>query len=80
MKILNEKSLGFEIKELYAFCAVDKDGEGIVGMITPSGGMPMVGADMARMESFRQYVKDLQKATGRKVKLKRFKLVSEEDV
>lgn len=43
------------IEEMYAFVAEDSgpDDEGVVGMATKSGWMPLVGADMARVESLK---------------------------
>lgn len=61
------------IDSMYAYVAEDEEGEGITAMQTPSGGwIPMVGADMARMESLRPVAEATVKATGNRVKLVRF--------
>lgn len=64
------------IEEMYAFVAEDKgpDDEGIVGWnIGGLGGwMPLVGADMARVESLKSIARQIQKATGKKIKLLHF--------
>lgn len=42
----------FNIDRLFAVIVRDDDGtEGVAAMITPGGQMPMVGADLARLES-----------------------------
>ncbi|GAH83034.1 unnamed protein product, partial [marine sediment metagenome] len=43
------------IEEMYAFVAEDTgpDDEGVVGVNTGCGWMPLVGADMARVESLK---------------------------
>jgi hypothetical protein len=69
------------IKEMYAFCSQEKPGdEGIVAYFTGEAWMPMVGADMARMESLKQEAIKLGKRCACSVTLKKFKLVSEETV
>lgn len=59
------------IEEMYAFVAEDSnpDDEGIVGMNTGSGWLPLVGADMARVESLKPIAKNIAAMTGKKVKL-----------
>jgi len=63
-----------KIKEIYAFIAEDKgpDDEGVVGMSFGSWMLPLVGADMARVESLRPHALDTAKKTGKKIKLIRF--------
>ena len=62
------------IEEMYAFVCEDTgpDDEGIMGFLTESGWMPMVGADMARVESLKPMAQNLAQAAGKKVKLVRF--------
>ena len=62
------------IEEMYAFVAEDKgpDDEGIVGMNTGSGWMPMVGADMKRVDDLRPIALSLAHGLGIKVKLLHF--------
>ena len=43
------------IERLYAFVAVGERGEGVMGMLTSSGWIPLVGADLERVESLRKY-------------------------
>lgn len=58
------------IDEMYAFVSQDDDGEGIVGFKTPDGWMPMVAADMARVESLKPMAEKL--AVGMRIALVRF--------
>jgi len=62
------------IEEMYAFVAEDSDpdDEGIVGMGTKAGWMPLVGADMTRVESLRPIARDISVQTGKKIKLLHF--------
>lgn len=62
------------IEEMYAFVAADKDpdDEGIVGMNTGSGWMPMVGADMKRVDDLRPIALSLAYGLGIKIKLLHF--------
>lgn len=62
------------IEEMYAFVAEDTgpDDEGVVAMSVGGVMMPMVGADMARVESLRPIAKDISVQTGKKVKLLHF--------
>ena len=74
--------MGFVITEMSVFVAVDDgDGdEGVIGMTTDMGWMPLVGADMARIESLKPIAKQIAKALRKKVVLKKFKLAGEEEV
>ena len=62
------------IEEIYAFVAEDSgpEDEGIVGMNTGDGWMPLVGADMARVESHKPIARGIAAATGKKIKILRF--------
>ena len=62
------------IEEMFAFVAEDSgpDDEGVVGMATGSGWMPLVGADMARVESLKPIAQDIASQTGKKIKLIHF--------
>lgn len=69
------------IDEMYAFCAEEKPGdEGVVGFFTGEGWLPLVGADMARVEELRKIAITSGRRTACSVILKKFKLVSEEVV
>lgn len=65
---------GDVITELFAFVATDnEDGnEGIIGLMTPDGMMPMIGADLARVES----LKKIADETGVPYEIRYFKLVT----
>ncbi len=62
------------IEEMYAFVAEDSgpDDEGIVGMGTRAGWVPLVGADMARVESLKPIARNIAAQTGKKIKLLHF--------
>ncbi len=62
------------ITEMYAFVAEDSgpDDEGVVAMSMGDLMMPLVGADMARVESLRPIAKDIGASTGQKIKLIHF--------
>jgi len=63
-----------KIKEMFCFVSVDP-GDGNEGIITARMGsmaMPLVGADMDRVESLVPLVKKLQKESGTIVKLLKF--------
>ena len=74
------------ITEMYAFVAEESPGdEGVIGMTLNMPGVgpsftPLVGADMDRVESLRPHAIQIGKMTGKKIRLKKFKLVDEEDV
>lgn len=68
---------GDVVSELYAWVTIDPaDGnEGVMAFRTASGDwMPMIGADMARIESLRPMVMAIISVTGHKgrVELRRF--------
>lgn len=64
------------IDEIWAWTAIDKDGtEGIVGVGTRDGWLPLVGADRERAESCRSMVQEIVDATGVEARLKRFSTV-----
>lgn len=62
------------IEEMYAFVAEESgpDDEGVVAMKTELGWMPLVGADMARVESLKPIAKGIARGTGKRIKLLRF--------
>jgi len=63
-----------KITEMFAFIAEDKgpEDEGMVGMSFGDWMMPLVGADMARINSLRPHALAIAKKTGKKVKLVHF--------
>jgi hypothetical protein len=67
--------IGQKIDRLYAWVTLDPDGrEGILAAKLPGapGWTPLIGADKARIESYRQYAADTRLASGYPVKLKMF--------
>ncbi len=62
------------IEEMYAFVAEDSgpDDEGVVAMSAGDVMLPLVGADMARVESLRPIARDISAQTGKKIKLLHF--------
>lgn len=64
---------GQKVLRLYAWIADEGDGEGIVGVDLPTlGFQPLIGADRARIESFRAYAESIAAQTGRPIFLKVF--------
>lgn len=64
-----------KINEMYAFVSVDPedDTEGIIAMKTAGGyWLPLVGADMNRVDSLRAKALELGDLSGREVKLLKF--------
>lgn len=62
------------IETMYAFIAEDTspDDEGIIGMNTGTGWMPLVGADMERVESLKPIAQSISRQTGKRVKILQF--------
>lgn len=60
------------IDEMFAFVAEEKEGEGVIAVHSPMGWLPLVGANMARVESLRPYAKEVAMRSGQKVRLLRF--------
>lgn len=60
------------IDQMFAFICLDDDGtEGIPAFLAGGLAMPMVGADMKRVESLRPIAQDMVKA-GKKITLVKF--------
>lgn len=67
------------IEHLYAFIVLDEDGtEGVPAMLDPGGStgfpimLPMMGADMARVESPKAIIKSDPRLRGKKITLAKF--------
>lgn len=61
------------IDEMFAFVAIDKTGEGVMGFMGPSGQwFPMVGADMARVDQLRPMAQEIARTSGKEIKLLKF--------
>ena len=71
------------IDEMYAFVAVDPadDTEGITAFVEPGGtAMPMVGADMERVDSLRPVAESMAKRFGQTIQVLRFSQRTEIEV
>jgi len=68
-----------KITEMFAFVTWNKDpdDEGVIGFRSPAGWVPMVGADMDRVESLKSIADDITKVHGKPYIIKKFKLVEE---
>ena len=69
-----------KIDELYAFIAIDNEGEGLTGMQVGNMMMPMVAANKERVDSLRQTAQHISNSTGREIKLIKFSLREELEV
>lgn len=66
---------GQAINTLYAWVATEPDGgEGVIAGVLPGmpGMTPLIGADRARIESYREIAINAHQATGYPVRLKMF--------
>lgn len=72
----------FIIKEVFAFTTIDEDGtEGVIGFRSPDGQwMPLVGADMERVESLMPIAKSIGEVHNKRIFLKRFELKDSEEI
>lgn len=62
------------IKELFAFIIADKDDkdEGVPGISTPDGMMPLMGADIERAKSLKGIAQTLANESGKSITLAKF--------
>jgi hypothetical protein len=62
------------IEAMYAFVALDPDDntEGVVAFMTPQGWVPMVGADLGRVEQLRPLAQEQAKELGLPILLLNF--------
>ena len=77
------KGPDLKIEALYAFVAVDENGEGLIAqtMPLPNGRevmMPFVGADWDRVQSLIPHAKNMEKETGKTIRV--FKFSGKEDI
>lgn len=64
---------GLVINEVFAFTTVDQTGdEGVLGFLSATGWIPMIGADLKRVESLRPIADKIAAITGFTYKIKRF--------
>jgi len=62
-----------EIKELYAFVAIDDEGgEGIPAQMINDMFMPLIGADFKRVECLLDLARNIATLTGVKIELRKF--------
>lgn len=61
------------IEKIYAYVSIDNDGnEGIPAIKIGNDILPLVGADLDRMKSFKEYIFKLVESTGRSARLVEF--------
>jgi hypothetical protein len=64
---------GFRIGSVHAYVVLAENGdEGIAAFLSDGVWMPMICADMARVESMRPMARRIAKATGQEVRLVKF--------
>jgi hypothetical protein len=70
------------IDEMYAFTQLDPldNTEGVIAFLADSGWIPMVGADMTRVENLRPMAQRVANETGQPVRLLRFSVREEIEV
>ena len=69
------------IESMYAFIQMDTDStEGVIAFLDGKTWMPLVGADMARVEQLRPIAKETAALTGRPVRLVHFTNREEKEV
>ncbi len=63
-----------KIEAIYAFISIDEgpEDEGIVAALMGDKWMPLVGADMDRVESLKPLAMGVARATGKRIVLARF--------
>jgi len=60
------------INEMFCFIASDDEGEGICGISTPIGFMPMVAADKERVDSLMEFAQSISNEGNMKISLVKF--------
>lgn len=66
-----------KIDEMFAFIAVEEDGEGLPAFQMGDMLMPLVAADSARVDSLRRMAQAICNASGMQMKLVRFSVREE---
>jgi len=63
-----------KINIIYAFISIDEgpEDEGIIGAKFGDAWMPLVGADMKRVDSLRPLAKEIARVTGKRIVLAKF--------
>ncbi len=68
------------IDSLWAFTSVDTDGtEGVIGMHTGMGWIPLMGADLAMIAKLRRHAQVIATATGRPVVLSHYSVRTDQE-
>ena len=65
------------IDKLYAFIGSDESGEGLISIQLGNTHMPLVAADMERVESLRVYAQQVALISGKIIKLVEFSVRTE---
>ncbi len=67
------------ISEMYAFIVKDPEtqDEGVIGFLSEDGWVPLVGADLARVNSLRPVADEIVKSIGTTYKIKHFVYVDD---
>lgn len=79
--MMAEQKDKFKIDKLFAFIADDTSGEGVAAFHDNTLGMvPMVGADMKRVESLRGMAQMIADQTGNSIKVCEFSVRTELEV
>lgn len=60
------------VNSVFVFVIDNPEGEGIPAMTVGQMVMPLVGADMARVDSLRPYAQELADTSGRSIKILEF--------
>lgn len=67
-----------KIDKMYAFVATDPNGsEGVMGFMSDGVLVPMVGADMRRIDSLKPFADLIAQKAGVEYKILRFELIGE---
>lgn len=81
IRVVDPGGLGYVINDIYAFIAVHDDGdEAIPAHSMGNLMMPLVGADLTRLQQLRPLAERVAKESGKPVKLVRFTTRTELDV
>lgn len=70
--IIDVPSNGFEIRSLWAWLALDQDGEGILSASIGSEHMPLVASTLDTAVALRRLARHTAASTGKTVRLVRF--------
>ncbi len=84
MTLIHNPPNTLRIDEIFAFISVDDKGnEGVCAFVNGTQMVPMIGADMKRLESLRPIARQLagqEEFTGKKIRLVKFKVREEMEI